>query len=114
MARLLVDTDVFIRHLRGGVRIRPKGHDIAYSAITRAELFAGGHENRIRSMLEPFEEISVTRAIAERAGRLRRADGLDLADALIASTALEHKRALVTSNDRDFRRVAKLRLRGEV
>jgi predicted nucleic acid-binding protein len=55
-------------------------------------------------------ELVVDRAIAERAGRLRRELGVALADALIAATALEHGLALATRNLRDFQHVPKLRL----
>lgn len=50
------------------------------------------------------------RAIAERAGRLRRGSRMRTPDALIAATALEHGLALVTRNRRDFERVNGLRV----
>mgnify|MGYP000016340484 CR=1 FL=1 len=41
MADVLVDTDVFIDHLRGAVELKPGRNRLHYSVVTRAELFAG-------------------------------------------------------------------------
>ena len=113
MADLLIDTDVFIDHLRGHRAFAPGKHRIFYSSITRAELFAGRNadEEPIRLLLAPFTEVAVGRAIAERGGGLRRAVSISLPDALIAATALEGGLALMTRNAREFERVEGLRLR---
>ena len=109
MADLLVDTDVFIDHLRGKSRLDPAGHRVHYSVVTRAELFAGSSAGAaVRRLLAPFRELVVDRPVAERAGRIRRAHGLRLPDALIAASALHHGLALVTRNSRDFDRVPDL------
>ena len=112
MADLLLDTDIFIDHLRGAVEIRPAKHRVHYSVVTRAELFAGNTATNLAAqLLSPFREIRVGRDIAERAGRLTREFGLRLPDALIAATALEHGLQLSTRNVKDFNRVRGLRLR---
>ena len=112
MADFLVDTDVFIDHLRGSREFDPKTHRIHYSVVTRAELFAGNTATEIVStLLAPFREISVVRALAETAGRLRREAGIRLPDALIAATAIEHKLSLFTRNRGDFDNVPGLRIR---
>ena len=110
MADLLVDTDIFVDHLRGARRMRPGDHVIWVSVVTRAELFAGrgSDEARVTQVLAPFRELTVTREIAERAGRLRRELGVSMADALIAATALEHGLGLVTRNQRDVGHVTSL------
>ena len=110
---LLVDTDVFVDHLRGARRLQPDRDRILYSVVTRCELFAGRQveEETVQRLLEPFEEISVDRNVAERAGRLRRASGLRTPDALIAATALERKLVLVTRNSRAFQSAPGLKLR---
>ena len=86
---------------------------ILYSVVTRCELFAGREmeEETVRRLLEPFEELPVDRAVAERAGRLRRAGGLRTPDALIAATALENQLLLVTRNTRDFQAARGLKIR---
>lgn len=113
MPDLLVDTDVFVDHLRGARRIQLGRDRILYSVITRCELFAGreAEEETVQRLLEPFEEVPVDRPVAERAGRLRRAGGLRTPDALIAATALEHKLELMTRNVRDFKAVRGLKVR---
>jgi predicted nucleic acid-binding protein len=117
VAELLVDSDVLIDHLRGAAPFEPGPRDaVAYSVITRTELFAGrgADERVIRRLLSPFEELEVDRAVAERAGRLRREHRLRTPDALIAATALIHRRHLVTRNARDFRAVPGLEVRPPV
>jgi predicted nucleic acid-binding protein len=111
VADLLLDTDVFIDHLRGARRLKTVGDRISYSVVTRCELFAGGgaHDELIRLLLAPFTEVPVDRSIAERAGQIKRATGIRTPDALIAATALELGCALVTRNMRDFRNVKRLR-----
>jgi predicted nucleic acid-binding protein len=112
VADILVDTDVFIDHLRGARQLAAGRHRFHYSVITRAELFAGNSEsNLVTMLLAPFRELPVDRAVAERAGRIRRESGVRLPDALIAATAIEHKLGLATRNRPDFDQVRGLRLR---
>jgi len=112
VADLLIDTDIFIDHLRGAAELKPGKHRLHYSVITRAELFAGNTTpNLSTQLLAPFREILVDRAVAERAGRVAREFGLRLPDALIAATALEHQLGLATRNLRDFEKVRGLRVR---
>jgi predicted nucleic acid-binding protein len=112
VADVLVDTDVFIDHLRGAHALRPGSHRLHYSVITRAELVAGTTATAaLQELLEPFREVRVDRAVAERAGRIRREVGIRLPDALIAATALEHRLQLATRNQRDFASVRGLRIR---
>lgn len=112
VADLLLDTDVFVDHLCGAIRLKPGDHRVHYSVITRAELYAGtSASNAVDRLLAPFREMTVGRPVAERAGRIRRESGVRLPDALIAATALEHRLGLVTRNKRDFQGVRGLRLR---
>ncbi len=112
MADFLVDTDVFVDHLRGAKKLDPRSHRVHYSVVTRAELFAGNTATEnVSLLLAPFREIEVGRKVAERAGRLRRESGIRLPQALIAATAVEHKLSLFTRNRTDFEGVRGLRLR---
>lgn len=112
MADLLVDTDVFIDHLRGAKELRPKQHRLHYSVVTRAELFAGNSATGLCSrLLAPFREIDIDRAIAERAGRIVRESGTRLPDALVAATALERGLGVVTRNRKHFEPIRGIRLR---
>lgn len=112
VADLLVDTDIFIDHLRGARQLRPGRHRLHYSVISRAELFAGNTATNLTAeLLAPFRELLIDRAVAERAGRFAREFGLRLPDALIAATAVEHQLGLVTRNSKDFARVRGLRIR---
>ena len=111
MADVLVDTDVFVDHLRGSVELKAGRHRVHYSVITRAELFAGSSATEtVNQLLGPLREVPVDRSIAERAGRVRRETGIRLPDALIAATALEHKLHVATRNARDFRLVRGVRM----
>ena len=112
VADILVDTDIFIDHLRGVVELRPARHRLHYSVITRAELFAGATGTDLAArVLAPFREIPVDRPIAERAGRIRRESALRMPDALIAATALERHFGLATRNKQHFEQVRGLRIR---
>ncbi len=112
MAEVLIDTDVFIDHLRGNRPLRPGSNVVHYSVVTRCELFAGRRtdEKVVRELLEPFEELAVDREVAERAGRIRRESDVRVPDALIAATALLHGLAVVTRNVRDFAPIRGLRV----
>lgn len=112
MADVLIDTDVFVDHLRGAAALRPGRHRVHYSVITRAELFAGTSATDLcAQLLAPFRELPVDRAVAARAGRVAREFGVRLPDAVIAATALEHGLSLVTRNRRDFESIRGVRLR---
>lgn len=112
MARVLLDTDVLIDHLRLGRRVPVVPDEGAYSSITRAELYAGrGTDERVvDELLEVFDEIPVARRIAEEAGRIRREGRLALPDAIVAATAILTGRELLTRNRRHFAGVAGLTL----
>ena len=81
MGEYLVDTDIFVDHLRGTHEIRPREKDrLAYSVITRAELYAGraDAEVEVARLLDGLVELPVTRWTAETAGRIRRTTGVSL------------------------------------
>lgn len=112
VAGVLVDTDIFIDHLRGARELKVGRNTLHYSVITRAELVVGNSAtDLVARLLAPFKEHPVDRAVAERAGRIRRDTGVRLPDAVIAATALEHGLSLATRHQADFESIRGLRLR---
>lgn len=112
VADILVDTDIFIDHLRGSAELKVGRNRLHYSVVTRAELFAGNSATDLVSqLLAPFRELTVDRSVAERAGRIAREFRLRMPDALIAATALERQLTLATRNRKDFDKVGGLRIR---
>ncbi|HEY8740322.1 MAG TPA: type II toxin-antitoxin system VapC family toxin [Candidatus Dormibacteraeota bacterium] len=107
----VVDTDIVIDHLRGHRRLRAE-HVLAYSTVTRCELFAGTDAaGVVRTVLDALVEVGIDRRIAETAGAIRRDHGLAIPDALVAATALGLGIPLVTHNARHFRGVTGLVVR---
>lgn len=119
MSSYLVDSDVAIWATRRkhGVeqalaQIIEQDADLlpATSAVTAYEMFQGmrdGEEARHRRVLEQLECLPVTGAVAEIAAALTRRQRkqgrtLNLADAIVAATALLHDLTLVTYNRRHF------------
>jgi toxin FitB len=108
-AQALVDSDVIIDHLRGTHPL--PSFPLAYSVITRCELFAGNDDpQKLRRLLAPLHEIALDSDIAERGGELKRDVKVATPDALIAATALAHDLPLMTRNVRHFERVPGLTL----
>ena len=57
MADILVDTDIFIDHIRGSAELKVGRNRLHYSVVTRAELFAGNSANDVVSqLLAPFQD----------------------------------------------------------
>lgn len=118
----LIDTNVFVDHLRGHppavafFRGLHAAGDVAFSSLCEAELVAGraNADSKVRSALLRFlrqwTKIEVSNPIALRAGDIVRDHGLAVPDAIIAATALRHEAELVTRNAKDFRRVKGLRV----
>lgn len=112
VAGVLVDTDLFVEHLRGERELKAGRNVLHYSTLTRAELVVGNSApDLVDRLLAPFREHAVDREIADRAGELRRQTGVRLADAVIAATALEHGLSLATRNRGDYEAIRSLRLR---
>ena len=115
--KLLLDTTVLVDALRakGGRRVLLEGlllarHDLSVVSVSVAEVYAGvrpGEEGKVAAFLLPVFCYAMDFPIARRAGLLRNAEArrgrtMSLTDAMIAATALEHGRTLVTENRKDF------------
>jgi len=121
---MLIDTDVLIWYLRGhdkAAQLLDGLPELRVSAIVWMELVQGCRNRmelgrlktdfgRRRTQILPISE-----AISEQAMKLLEArflsDGLLLADALIAATAIEHNSVLCSANSKHFRGIPGLLLR---
>ena len=114
MRGILLDTDIVIDYLRGVPVavdfVQRHEQDIALSAVTVAELFAGVREGEETTELEEFIRlfpvIPVDLEIAKSAGLHRRdfgpSHGTGLADGMLAATADHHTLGLNTLNTRHY------------
>jgi tRNA(fMet)-specific endonuclease VapC len=86
------------------------GDDWGFSAITALEFISGAKNQRevglIDRLIEVYEAIPVNEAIGKRAYGLLKAyaksNGRRTFDSLIAATAMEERRTLVTKNRKHF------------
>jgi predicted nucleic acid-binding protein len=114
VARYLLDSDVLIWLLRGRPetlqRLEAVGGPFGVSVISRAEIWAGAREAERRPIEELFLSLTTypnDGAVADLTGtylRQERRHGrpVDLAEALIAATAVVNELALVTYNVSHF------------
>ena len=114
MAKYLLDSDVLIWLLRGRPetlqRLEALEGPFGVSVISRAEIWAGAREEERHQIEELFLSLRtypVDAAVADVAGRLlkehqRRGRRLELADGLIAATAITHGLSIVTYNVSHF------------
>ena len=112
---MLVDTDVLIWHLRGypqATRRLDQLDALMLSAVSYLELLQGMRNKAelvaVKKMLErraatllPVSEAITQRAIALMES-LTLSHGLQMGDALIAATALEHGLPILTANVKHF------------
>jgi predicted nucleic acid-binding protein len=120
---MLVDTDVLIWHLRGyaqATQILDSLTSLTISAVTYLELLQGLRNKTEMTALQQSlamrrtQRLPLTPAITERATALMESlvlsEGLQLGDALIAATALEHQLPLLSGNVKHFAAIADLRV----
>ena len=120
----LVDSDILIWVMRGDLRAKvflESLPTIAMSVVNHIELIQGMRNRRELKALRDFTRLwnaqyyPITEAISDRALKLVErhflSHHLELADALIAATALEHKLELATGNGKHFKIIAGLKLK---
>ena len=120
---MLVDTDVLIWHLRGYPKATQRLDQLPkliLSAITYLELVQGMRDRRELLALQKSlamrqaERLPLTPAITERATSLMEtlalSHGLQVGDALIAATGLDHQLTVLTANTKHFSAVRGLQL----
>jgi len=122
---MLVDTDVLIWHLRGypqATRRLDLLPSLTISVVSYLEVLQGMRNKAellaVQKMLQRRQAtmLPITEAITKRATELMEAmtlsHGLQMGDALIAATALEHGLPLLTGNVRHFAAVPSLLIEG--
>jgi len=114
MSKIVLDTDVLIDLLRGrkatqGFLAEATRHAVpCCSVISVAEIYAGMRPSESAStaaLLDALVIVPVTREIAELAGRFKartRIRRLELADCLIAASAVTEQAPLATGNAKDY------------
>lgn len=124
--RALIDTSVFIEHLRARAksdtalaRLSRSGFFLVTSTIVAAELYYGARSRRLREDVnETLSEVGVlslsldvARRISEEAEKLKRRNAMvGFRDLAIACVALENALPVATLNKREFQRVSGLQL----
>lgn len=116
MKAALFDTNILIDYLKDRQEAvalldhcLKDGSKLICSLITKVELLNGvrpGEEEALQDFLNAFERIGLDDHIAEEAGRYmnlyRLSHGINIADAIIAATALVKGAKLYTLNNRHF------------
>ncbi len=120
---VLVDTDVLIWHLRGYAQATRRLDQLAVltlSAVSYLEVLQGMRNKAelaaVKKMLQhrgatvlPLSETITQRAV-DLMESLTLSHGLQMGDALIAATALEHESSVLTANVKHFLAVGGLKV----
>ena len=122
---MLIDTDVLIWHLRGYAQATRRLDELGtltLSAVSYLEVLQGMRNKAelaaVQKMLQRRQAamLPLTEAITQRAVSLMESltlsHGLQMGDALIAATALEHQLPVLTGNVKHFAAVEHLLIEG--
>jgi predicted nucleic acid-binding protein len=119
--RFLIDTSAIIKYLNGifpapGNSFLDKvlNEESSISFITEIELQVWNPSNPedikiYHSFVEQSNILGIDQDIIRETIKIRKSKKVKLPDALIAATAIIHDRTLVADNDKDFKRVPKLK-----
>ena len=121
---MIIDTDVLIWHLRGNERARDiikKNRPFKISVVTYIELVQGMRNKReLRLLLRQFQNwkiktIHIDELISSRAmfyvEQFHLSHAMQLADALVAATAVEKREPLLTANRKHYRQIPHLQMK---
>jgi len=118
---MVFDTDVLVWALRGDAKALQtidRTDNLFLSIVTQMELFRGAHDkDELRAASAfladlGFGRLPLTETIGDRAlvyiEEYALKSGIDVADALIAATAVENAQTLCSGNAKHFRAIADL------
>ena len=98
--------DLFSGHQQAAKVMEQYPINRGISLMTWIEVMVGakkyGQEMRTREVLEAFDVLPISAAVAERSVMIRQQHGMKLPDAIILATAQVNSRLLVTRNSKDF------------
>ena len=116
ISMILLDTNIFIYFANGtlSTEIIAKT-DICHSSITKIEALGlstipANELLILSSLFNESYDMPLTESIVNRAVNLRQAKSMNLGDAIIAATALEHYIELWTVNVEDFKHIEGLKI----
>ncbi|MDT0647429.1 type II toxin-antitoxin system VapC family toxin [Zunongwangia sp. F260] len=119
--RFLIDTSAIIKYLNDifpapGISFLDEvlNEESFISFITEIELQVWNPSNAediliYNSFVEQSHILGVDQDIIRETIRIRKSKKIKLPDALIAATAIVHDRTLISDNDKDFKKVPKLK-----
>lgn len=119
----LIDTCIIIDYLRSKNKANSLFTTLvtqdqqSISIITYAELYSGKSvwetpkaKAILKNLCSHLTILPLTESIAQLAGKIKSINRADLADAIIAATAITHKIELATLNTKDFADIPHLKL----
>jgi predicted nucleic acid-binding protein len=120
---MVIDSDVLIWYLRGNKNAQSavsKNIPFKISVINYMELMQGMKDKRELKLLQKYlkkwsvETLQITENISTRAMFLVEdyylSHALELEDAIIAATALEHQETLLTANDKHYKFIPNIQI----
>ncbi len=119
---MILDSDVLIEILRSNVQTTrwvaaqaSTGEPLRYSPVSRAEIGAGirpGEQEGVAALFAGLGPVTIDATTGELAGqrlrRYRHSHALELGDALIAASAVQHSERLATFNRRHYPGITRL------
>jgi predicted nucleic acid-binding protein len=119
---MILDSDVLIEILRGNpktsrwvVAQASTGETLRYSPVSRAEIGAGlrrGEEEKVSALFGGLDAMTIDATTGDLAGarlrHYRQSHALELGDALIGASALQHGERLATFNRRHYPGISQL------
>ena len=124
MKKILVDTSVIIDFFRRKdkeksllYRLAEEKYFMYISIITHTELYAGKSvwenaeaRNELETVFSGLQLVPLESGVSEKAGEIRARAQIDLLDAIVAASALQHGLELATFNTKHFQNIAGLTL----